>query len=146
MGLEMVHAKSDDGEEAPDALAPEPDIAVVPDGVPDDELEIGSGLTIRFDQPYSDDTYEELDVLRRTPPRPTIRQNVAEAFGPEMTAGVVIGLLIATFFLLMVAGVRNEPASVIEEPVAPAVAPPAADPSDQQPSIDIGEAVTLERE
>ena len=150
--FEMANAMSDDEEATAETLAGSDDLEIFPtessdleillDPDPADEFDIGSGLALRFDPQYSEETYEELEVLRQNPHRPTWRQRIGESFGPEMTAGVVIGLLIATFALLMLTGVREQPASEQDAPVAPAAEVSTID----IPEVEIGEAATLERE
>ncbi len=135
---------------ASDDLSVEPDLHIIPSEEEAAELEIGSGLSLLFGRQYSEETYEELDVLRQNPHQPSLRERLAQWFGPEMTAGVVIGLLVAVFVVLMVAGVRNETSGPAEvnPPAAETVdtdSQPVAPPADEV-TVELGEPVTIERE
>lgn len=162
----MANAMNDDEETGAEDSLFAPDIEVVPadeidiEVVPEDvrqiekipvenleELDIGSGLTLRFDEQYSEETYEQLEVLRQNPDNPAIRQRIADSFGPEMTAGVGIGLLIALFAVLMVVGVREPSDAESNNPVAPPAEVSIDEGTGQEiPDVQIGEPVTLERE
>ena len=122
-------------------ISVEPDISIVPDESEDASEEIGADLYL---------LPPEIEVIKEDSESadsdgsggagsPRREKGLAEYFGPEVTAGIVIAAMFAIFAILMILDVSGSDPAEGDEPANETT--PA-----EVIEVEIGEGVTLERE
>lgn len=124
------------------------DIEILSDPTEQPELVIGPDLSLRYGA-GTKETYEQIEILRETPVHRSFRERLSLVFGPEVAAVVAVLGLVAVFVVLTVAGVGSQqdvPGEIEPAVSVPAVeTPETVDGSADKISVEIGEAITIER-